>query len=274
MNTSPSHLNEDYIFGCFLDYKSALYLARSLDGLLRLKRCLKMEEKVDQRYTDYASSCIRIIFPEVKIPGWSQEEFNNLIESEQQNKSLSKEELQEKIELESEELREKIESGELDIWDDSPKYVDYNECKKFYNEVLELLKKKILPACNPNESFLEALTPKLLDFLSEAPNNESNSKLGAYKALIALWDAGRMFHEGEPPFKIVFSTQVAEQLGIDPILESIRSTNMRPLRKNSYESKRVKAALSICNQTNALENELPNLQEISLKIFKTIEFEA
>jgi hypothetical protein len=257
---------EDYLYGCFLNYRDSLYVCRTLEGLIRLKKALRIQSPVDQRLTDYASSCIRLILPEIKIPGWSEKEFSDLLNNEKENKTLSDDELMEKINRDSELLREKIDSGEIDIWDDTPKYVDFDEAKSFLETSISTIENKILKACNEKVSLLEGLTKTITSLLHKRDNY---GELREYEALLIIWDSSRMFYEGEPPFKIVFSSQVSEQLGIDPVMESIRSNRIRPLKPSSYESKRAKAALSICTNSRSLP---PELVEISKELFSKIEF--
>lgn len=260
---------DEYLFESFLNYRDSLYLARTLDSLLKLKKSLRHNRKVDQTLTDYASSCIRMIFPDTKIPGWSEEEFLKLRQSEVENKSLSEEEFLEKIEKDSEEIRLKIESGEIDIFDDSPQYVSFGEAKSFFDNSLSTLKEKILPACNDSQSLLESITKKVLTLL-DMPEEKSNfEEQKDYKAFLNLWDTARMFHEGEPPFKIRFSKQVAEQLGIDPIMEGINNSSMRPIKQASYEAKKLKASLKICLKSKFLPKELADLSKI---LFSKIDF--
>lgn len=264
ITTKNEPSDQDFLFGSFLDYRNSLNLARSLDGLLRLKRALQQNREVDQRLTDYASSCLRVIFPEIKIPGWTEREFKDLLESENKSKGLSTEELMDKIEEDAESLREKIDSGEIDIWDDTPKYVNYQECQDFLTKSTQILKSKILPACNPNVSLLESLTKNIIEFLD---SKEYNHKLGQlYRGLLTLWDSARMFHEGEPPYKITFSKHVAEQLGIDPILESIKSNKMRAINNKHWEAKKLKAALSLCDSSS--------YKKIANDLYAVIEFKT
>lgn len=267
-NKTTEDEKEEYLYGCFLGYRDALYLGRTLDGLMKLHKVLETNSKVNQQITDYASSCIRMILPNIKIPGWTNQEFLDLLSNEAENRELSSDDLMDKIEQDSELLREKIEAGEIDIWDDSPTYVDRAECTVFMKEALELIKTKVVPACNPKESLLEALTKGVVDLLEK--NNNYQQQRG-YQALLILWDSARMFHEGEPPFKIAFSAQVAAQLGIDPIMESIRCHQMKSLKKGSYEAKKAKAALSVCLNSYELN---PHLLEISKVLFSKIEFEG
>ncbi len=262
---------EDFLYGCFLSYRDSLYLERSLDGLLRLKRSLTNNSPIDQRITDYASSCIRTIFPEIKIPGWNEKEFDELLENEKLNQSLSHEDLMEQVERDSELLREQIESGELDIWDDTPQYIAYEEGKEFLETSLNLLEKKIAPACNGEISLIENLTKRIVKSLGKPPKKENIREWKDYQALLVLWDSARMFHEGEPPFKVVFSNIVAQQLGLDPVLESIRTNKIRPLKKNSYEAKKVIAAFSVCTNSECLD---PKLIEYAKILFNKIEFKS
>jgi hypothetical protein len=189
---------------------------------------------------------------------------------------MSKEELEEYLDTQSQELIVKIESGEIDIWDDTPQYTSIEEAKRFLQDSTNTLSKKFLKACAPDKSLLEHITKTTTDLLSKEPKNkkEENEILGrlmTYKALLVLWDSARMFHEGEPPYKISFSNQVSEKLGLDPILASAKLSEMRPLRKGSYQEKLVTAALSICNKNNDHLKEIPNRKEVLRLLVDTIE---
>jgi hypothetical protein len=275
LNVAEEHIfsanpeeQDDFLFGCFLGYKDALYLCRSLDGLIRLNRAFQTKGPIDQRITDYASSCIRTIFPQIKIPGWTTQEFEDLTRNEEENKNLSHEELMEKLDEESKILEEKIDSGEIDIWDDTPKYVSIEECKTFLNDCINILKEKGLPACNEKVSLIEGLSKKIINTISEGENNQLQKD---YQALLALWDSARMHHEGEPPFKVVFASQVIEKLGIDPIMEEIRTSGIRPVRQGSYESKKLKASLQRCLASSEFS---PTTKKISEMLFKKIVFKG
>lgn len=257
---------EDFLFGCFLGYKDALYLCRSLDGLIRLNRAFQTKGPIDQRITDYASSCIRTIFPKIKIPGWTTQEFEDLINNEEKNKNLSHEELMEKLDQESQILQEKIESGEIDIWDDTPKYVSIDECKTFLNDCINILKEKVLPACNEKVSLIESLSREIVNAISEDKNYQLQKD---YQALLTLWDSARMHHEGEPPFKIVFASQVIEKLGIDPVMEEIRTSGIRPVKRGTYESKKLNASLKRCLDSSEFS---PTTKRVSGMLFRKIAF--
>lgn len=193
----------------------------------------------------------RALFPQLRTPWLTQEEFDKERAAEERRQSLTEEEMAEESEQLSRELNRKIESGELDIWDDSPQYISRAEGELFFDTALALLKTKMLPALRPGSTLLDDL---VLDFLPslETPKLQ-RSKFKSLRALMLLWDYARMFYEGEPPFSIKFSDQVAEALGLDAELESAKLQNMRPVegetRRRLLAAKRV-----LTTNSSALQN--------------------
>jgi hypothetical protein len=249
-----------FLFESFLPYRDALHLARWVQGLLRLQRALESGGPVSEHFCWSAGAAARRIAPQIRPPEQSEESFAEITESERKEAEMSEDELEDRMEKLSADLAEKIDSGELDVWDDSPRWVDRGEVERFIAESLVYLEKKILPACNGSISFLEDI---LSDTLSSIRSRDLEQMRGYY-ALLLIWDYGRMFYEGEPPYRIVFSKQVAEVLGIDPEMESVRMQAMRPVEGDS--SKRLIRAKQIAART------FPSFDGELDMLFKTIEF--
>jgi hypothetical protein len=228
-----------FLFESFLPYRDALQLARWVQGVLRLQRALSAGGPVSEHFCWGAGGAARRIAPQIRPAEQSKESFDELLEEERRQADLSESELEDRLEKLSESLAEKIDSGELDIWDDSPRWVDRSEVERFLDESLDYLEKKILPACNGKISFLESLIPHVLESIRAG----NAAAMRGYYALLLIWDYGRMFYEGEPPYRIVFSKQVAEALGIDPEMESVRMQTMRPVEgeaaRRLFRSRRI-----------------------------------
>lgn len=234
MTNISSGGDKQRVFESFLPYRDALYLARWVQGLLTLRRLLNRGGPVAENFCWGAGISARHLAPQIRPAGQSEEEFLRTIQRERQREGLSEDELGEMLEEEAEELREKIDSGEIDIWDDTPVWVDRGEVEDFISRSLDYLESKVCPACRAETSLLERLIPQAVDILRRGDEGRTH-----YAALL-VWDYARMYHEGEPPYRIVFSSQVAETLGIDPQMESIRMQEMKPLRRP--EARRLREA--------------------------------
>jgi hypothetical protein len=267
-------VTQEYLFESFLPYREGLNLARSLYGLLRLQKIILQGKDVEEQILERVSFNMRHNFPELKPYNMSDQEFSNLKNKEAQRKNMSKEEINEMLEQESEDIRKKIESGEIDIWDDSPKFIDNKKALEFLHCCYQTIEKKILQHCNSKESFLEKMTAETMKKLAEninIPNQKSNKEkrkdTAGLQALIMLWDYGKIAYEKEPPYKIMFSKQVAEALGIDPIMESIKLEKLRPLSKE--DKRKVKTMLKICKTHKPWEDisteEIEGILQVALR---------
>lgn len=234
MESLKKETSEQYVFESFLPYRGSLFLARWVQGLIVLQRALDRGGPIAENFCWGAGMAARHLAPQIRIAGQSEEEFLETAKREERDAGLSSEELRDRLEGEAESLRDKINSGEIDIWDDTPVWVSRGEVEDFITRSLDFLESKICPACNGATSFLERLIPLAVDGLRR---KEVNREI--YAALL-LWDYARMHYEGEPPYRIVFSEQVADVLGIDPQLESVKMQKMGPLRKS--ESRRLRTA--------------------------------
>jgi hypothetical protein len=219
-------LNE-YLFESFLPYREALNLERGLHSLIRIQKLLLKGKNIEEQILERSSFNIRYLLPKVKPATMTTEEFEKALAKEEKEKSMDEEELRQKLEDEGEELRRRIDSGELDIWDDSPNFIPAYKAKGYLKDTLGALKAKIIDHCQPNKSFLEKMAIECYQALNQ-DNYEFYPQL---QALLEIWDYGKIAYEKEPPYKIVFSDQVAEVLGIDPIMESIKLQELRPLTK-------------------------------------------
>lgn len=230
---------EQYLFESFLAYRDALSLCRWVGGVLKLSRLVERGGPIQESLCWAAGHNGRVLFPQLRPAGTSVETFERTLADEHKRKSLSAEALNEMMEKEAEELRTKIDSGAIDIWDDTPVWVDKGEVRRFVDESQALLSGKIRPACNREISFFENLVALSVDALEE-PDLQARRFA---EAMLLMWDYGRMYYEGEPPYKVVFSSQVAEALGIDPEMESLKFSRMPPLRQ--WDRKRLWAAMGI-----------------------------
>jgi hypothetical protein len=241
-NQSPhSPHSPEYLFESFLPYREALNLGRALYSLCRLKKLLLANKDIEEQIIERLSFSLRYLLPNVKPANMSQEEFDKTLQKEREEKLLSEEELRQKIETESEKIREQIDSGEIDIWDDSPHFIDNKKCEEYLEDAIHALKSKIIDHLNPQESFFEKIVKEThLALTSKKPRSKTPKDqnwqtgfqdLAKLQALLRIWDYAKISYEKEPPYKIVFSEQVAEFLGIDPIMESIKLQELRPLTK-------------------------------------------
>lgn len=228
---------EQYIFDSFLPYRDALHLSRWVQGLMVLGRLLRRGGPIAENFCWGAGLSARHIAPQLRPAGQSEEGFRETLSREAQHESFNEEELRDFLEDEAEELRAKIDSGEIDIWDDTPVWVAREEVEDFISRSLEYLETKICSACNGEESLLERLIPQAVECL-----RRGNDSRELYAGLL-VWDYARMYYEGEPPYRVVFSPQVAETLGIDPQMESVKMQKMRPLARP--ESRRLRVARAI-----------------------------
>jgi hypothetical protein len=231
--TSVENPTTEYTFGSFLEYRDALHLARWVQGLLTLNKLLSRGGPISENICWGVGSSARHIAPQIRPAGQSELDFKQTVREEERRRGMSKKDLEESLEQEARDLRAKIDSGEIDIWDDSPVWVDRQEVIDFVSRSLDFLDSKIKVACNEKTSLVEKL---IKEGIETARNGEYDSEL--YATLI-LWDYARMYHEGEPPYKVVFSEQVATALGIDPTLESIKMQKMRPLARRDFRRLKV-----------------------------------
>jgi len=238
-------LTPDYLFESFLPYRESLNLERALYSLIKIKKLLNQDRNIEEQILERASFNVRYLLPSVKPANMSEEDFKKTLQKEQDEKSMSEEELKDKLELESEQIREKIESGEIDIWDDSPNFISSQKAKAFFDHALQSIEDKIVRHCRPEASFFEKMVCAAISMLQKEGGD--SQAYGQLQALIQVWDYAKIAHENEPPYKIVFSEQVAEQLGIDPIMESIRLQNLRPLTPK--EKRRLKKFQEIASES-------------------------
>lgn len=234
MESLKKETSEQYVFESFLPYRGSLFLARWVQGLIVLQRAIDRGGPIAENFCWGAGMAARHLAPQIRIAGQSEEEFLETAEREERDAGLSAEELLGRLEVEAEGLRDKIDSGEIDIWDDTPVWVSRGEVEDFITRSLDFLEAKICPACNGSTSLLERLIPLAVSGLRR---KEVNRQI---YAILLMWDYARMHYEGEPPYRIVFSEQVADVLGIDPQLESAKMQKMGPLRKS--ESRRLRTA--------------------------------
>jgi dGTP triphosphohydrolase len=234
---SKNPINQEYLFESFLPYRESLNLIRGLNSLLKIKKILSSNKNVEEQILERASFNIRCLLPNVRPANLSEDEFQETLNREKKEKEMSEEEFQKDLEEKSEDLREKIESGILDIWDDTPTFIDKDKAKSYLQRVLLELKEKLISHCQPNKSFMEKMAKNAFTALT----TENYNHLPQLQALMGVWDYAKIAYEKEPPYKIVFSDQVAEQLGIDPVLESIRLQELSPLtRKEKQLLKKLK----------------------------------
>lgn len=238
MDTLPDTQRDIYVFESFLPYRDALHLARWLQGLMTLQRLLGRGGPICENACYGAGLAAQHIAPQIRYAGQSEEDFQAMRRREEARKNLSEQERRDLLEEETEEmareLREKIDSGEIDIWDDTPVWVEREEVQEFISRSLDYIEEKICPACNEKASLLERLVPVAI---SQLRKGVSDRRL---YATLVIWDYARMYYEGEPPYRVVFSAQVAEALGVDAQMESVRFQKMRPL--GLLETKRLRVA--------------------------------
>jgi len=244
MGTLTARQKENYVFESFLPYRDALHLARWLQGLMILQRLLGRGGPICENACYGAGLAAQHIAPQIRSAAQSEEEFQKARQREESRSGLNEQERRDLLEEETEELarelREKIDSGEIDIWDDTPVWVDRGEVQKFISRSLDYIEEKICPACNGEVSLLEKLVP-----IATAHLRKGTSDRGLYATLM-IWDYARMYYEGEPPYRVTFSAQVAETLGIDPQMESVKLQKMRPL--GIFETRRLEVARKLAKE--------------------------
>ena len=241
MTTQPSVPQDDFLYGCFLDYRNSLNLERWMCGLLQIRRLLATGKLIREQIGDAAGGSACGLFPDLKPPGISEEDFAENRKRARRLEGLSEDERDAELEMAADQLREAIESGEFDFWDDTSQFLDPHEAQHFLDASTNLLTEKICPACNPNVSWLEKSTLEILRTLEGA-----DSSLRGWEAILLCWDFARMQHEGAPPYKVVFSKQVEEFLGVDGKLESARFEKIRPLTLQQRKLFRAARHLAEC----------------------------
>ncbi len=181
----------------------------------------------------------RIVFEGTKPYGMSEEDFEIMRRREEASRNMTEVEKRDAIEEEAANLRELIESGELDIWDDTIEFNDIKSVKCYSDEIAGTIKTKVIPHLRPDSSLFDRLIVKSL----EAVDAQDEPAMRGLRAALSIWDYGRMHHEGEPPFQVRFSSQVAEFLDIDPEMESIRAATMRAPSED--DNRRMRAAFRV-----------------------------
>lgn len=238
-------ITPEYLFESFLPYREALNLGRALYGICKLKKIILLGRNVEEQIIERISFNIRYLLPDIKPANITNEEFEKILKRERDDKTLSEDDLQERLENEGNELRAKIDSGELDIWDDSPNFIEFQKCSDYLDNALQALKSKIIDHLAPEKSFFEKMVKEGYGILCKTNDktNLSNPDITKLQVLLRIWDYAKIAYEKEPPYKIVFSEQVAEFLGIDPVMESIKFQELRGLTKR--EKKDLKRLSSI-----------------------------
>ena len=226
MTTPQQPIGDDFLYGSFLDYRQSLNLERWLGGLLQIRRLQAGGRLIKEQIGNAAGHNAGRLFSELRPPGVSEKDFEESRKREKRYAALSEDERAAEMEAESEKLQEAIENGELDIWDNTPRFLGATEAERFVEESIVLLVWKILPACNPAVSWLEKASVNIVALLESESGDQT---LRAWQAALLCWDFARIQHEGEPPYKIHFCQQVEEFLGIDGKLESSRLENLGPL---------------------------------------------
>lgn len=233
-----------YYFESFLPYRQSLQLGRTVNGLLELEiGASKACRSFDETHVSGIAASARGIFPDIKPPGMSGGEFAKMREREKSEEAMSEDEMAEHIEQMAQNLRAGIESGEIDIWDDTVRLIGDGQVADFCKEAWSNLNHSLVPSLKPGVGLLG-------DLVREAEGAVKTKEAGAIRGLraaLTIWDFARMHYEGEPPYKIVFSSQVAEALGLDPVTEKIREVSM-PAPTN-LDKRRMRAALSVVSRT-------------------------
>lgn len=233
-------MNKGYAFESFLPYRQALNLGRTVEGLLRLeigfrKGCGKFDETLVSGIAFVA----RDIFPEIKPPEMCEEEFQQMRDREEMEKSMTEVERSENIERMARKIGAAIESGELDIWDETPRFIEGSKVDEFCNNLWSRMNATMVPSLKPGVGLLG----DLVRMGAENLKTGATDRVRACRAGLAVWTFARMHHEGEPPYRIEFSSQVAEALGIDPVMEKIRAAKMPA--PNRMDMRRMEAALAV-----------------------------
>lgn len=222
LESSSPPMKTEYLYESFLPYFESLHMARWLTHLCDISRRLQKGGPISENIGDAAAHNARIFNPDLRPANTNLDEFVKLRKREEKVNSMSADERNEFYQSEWETIKDKITSEEIDLWDDTPHFTDKAEIKRFFVESLSYLRTKVCPAVNPQTSFLEALLGQIVENLEANSSSESQNKVRGYQALLTLWDCARMAQEGRPPYQIKFSPQVAEALGIDPIVEESR----------------------------------------------------
>jgi len=214
--------SNDYLYNSFLPYFEALQLCRWMNCLCDMSRRLHRSGHIPENLAEAASCNLRVLAPQIRPATSSPEEFASTLAREEKLAKMTDEEKEEFYAQEWKKVEAKIESGEIDIWDDTPTYADTEETKRFIRDSIEYFNSKLSQAVNPNASFLEALALRVFQTLDKVQGSiqpELLKQVRGLEALLLTWDTARMAHEGRPPYSIKFSEQVAEALGIDPVVE-------------------------------------------------------
>ena len=259
--------DQEYLFGCFLPYRQALGLSRWAVGLLKLEDRIEAEVPIEEMSIERIHAPARSLFPDLKPPTISEEQWYEIRAKEKWEDGLTDEERAALLEKESEEIAEAIDSGKINIWDDTPNYVDTEKARKFGLECAELLGQKFRKALNPKASFLEKRIHEVIEHLENTGKKGAAQRKKARKGLVAaltLWDCGKIYHEGEPPFQIVLAPQVAELLGMAGEKAASDLMTLNPVQ--GQQLKRLKAALNVAKAF--LPEETGDLEQIYGKIEK------
>lgn len=233
-------ITQKYLFEAFLPYQKTIALARWVKGLASLKRKLDRKGPISDNALDCVVFNARSIFPEIRIPGASEEEMQEMLKRDSQIDSMTPDEIQEHMDQRADEIRSLIDNGELDIWDDTIKYAKVEDIIDFVQVSKEMIQSKLLKACNPNAAFIEKVILEIFPLLGE----DTSKELRGYEALLICWDYAKIQYEGEPPYKIAFATQVVDALGLDPVMASININRLDPLGTQALRKLRVSASLA------------------------------
>lgn len=231
----------EFLFGSFLPYRKALNLERWVGSLIELDRSLTRGGPICETKTNSAEFNAKSLLGDFRPPWQSEADFESEKRHSERLAKMTGDELDEFMEEEGSKISKMIDSGELDLWDDSVVWRDRQDVASFVRESLSHLSAKVSPACNPKVSFLEKVVRLSVEELKEG--TATNERLRALYALLVIWDYGKMHFEGEPPYSVKFSPQVAEALGIDPEMESIKMSTMPPLDKRG--ARRIGACLKL-----------------------------
>ncbi len=258
--------DKNYLFESFLPYRKALNLGRMVWGGLhislgQIKRC----QKFDETFVSGVGVNARSLFPGVRPAGESVESFTKILDREARGKAMTPEESSDYFEKMADDLRRSIDEGTIDIWDDTPRYIDGGEVGRFWAEAWEECRERILPSLNPDSGLLA----KLVTGAGKAMCGRVENDMRGYRAGLVIWDFARMHYEGEPPYRVIFSPQVAEALGVDPELESIKLGSMPAPRRGDL--RRMEAAMRTVRKFTPDNEEClaQALQQAGIKTRKT-----
>lgn len=232
--------SDDFIFESFLPYRHALHLCRALTGLLTLSIRLRSSNSVvEESLAGRVSFSVRALFPSIKPPDLTDAQFKNLLEEEDRAARRTAAETEAEMERMAGEIRERIDSGEFDMWDDSPRFIDAREVENFCRIARSRVREQIVGNSRPGSSFISELAEGAISAMERG----DEATMRGLRAVLVIWDYARMHHEGEPPYRVVFSGQVAEALGIDPVLESARIGELG--EPSPSDIRRMRAALRV-----------------------------